>query len=224
MIVLLFGPPGCGKGTQTPRIRELLGVPSIATGAMLREEIQARTRLGRQVETLLQTGQFVGDTPMNRMVLRRLSQPDCREGFLVDGYPRTVPQAKFLDKVIEKQGWPAPLIVHLSVPERVLLERVSGRRQCARCERSYNLFTAPPPGPDRCACGTRLFLREDDRADIVRARLRTYTEQTNPVLDYYRNGHVLTVDGDRDTDYVFAEIREAVEGRMVRVTVRRGRG
>jgi adenylate kinase len=223
LIVLLFGPPGCGKGTQTPRIRELLDVPSIATGAMLREEIQTRSRLGRQVESLLRTGQFVGDTQMNRMVLRRLKQPDCRDGFLLDGYPRTVPQAIFLDRIIEKQGWPTPVIVHLVVPEQVLLERVSGRRQCAQCQRSYNLFTAPPPQPDRCACGNRLFEREDDRAEIVRARLRTYTEQTDPVLTHYRHGHLVTVDGDRDTDLVFAEIRGAIEDRLAPVRSRRSR-
>lgn len=221
MIVLLFGPPGCGKGTQTPRIREFLGVPSIATGAMLRQEIQTGSRLGLQVEALLRSGQFVGDTHMNRMLLRRLNQADCGHGVLLDGYPRTVPQAQFLDRIIARNGWPAPMIVHLEVPERTLLERVSGRRQCARCHTSYNLFTAPPPQPDVCACGTRLFEREDDRAGIVRARLRAYREQTDPVLTHYRHVNVVEVDGDRDTDVVFAEIRGTLEDRMAPVRVRR---
>jgi adenylate kinase len=223
LIVLLFGPPGCGKGTQTPRIREFLGVPSIATGAMLRNEIHAGSRLGKQVKNLLDTGQLVGDTQMNRMVLRRLSQDDCRQGFLLDGYPRTVPQAQFLDKIIEKHGWPPPMIVHLQVPERVLVERISGRRQCAACQRSYNLYFAPPPSPGLCACGTRLFEREDDRADIVQARLRDYQAQTNPVLNHYRHGNLLAVDGDRAEDTVFAEIAGALEERLVGVRVRRAR-
>lgn len=223
MIVLLFGPPGCGKGTQTPRIREFLGVPSIATGAMLRNEIQAGSRLGRQVKSLLDSGQYVGDTQMNRLVLRRVSQDDCRNGFLLDGYPRTVAQAEFLDKIVAKREWPAPMVVHLQVPERVLVERISGRRQCAVCQRSYNLYTAPPPLPGVCACGTRLFEREDDRADVVQARLRTYREQTDPVLRHYRDGNLLSVDGDREEDTVFAEIAGAMEERVMGVRVRRAR-
>jgi adenylate kinase len=223
LIVLLFGPPGCGKGTQTPRIREYLGVPSIATGAMLRNEIQAGSRLGRQVKGLLDSGQYVGDTQMNRLVLRRVSQDDCRNGFLLDGYPRTVTQAVFLDKIVEKRGWPAPLVVHLQVPERVLVERISGRRQCAACQRSYNLYTAPPPVHGVCECGTRLFERQDDRAEVVVSRLRTYREQTDPVLSYYRGGNVLTVDGDRSEESVFAEIAGAMDERLMGVRVRRAR-
>jgi len=222
LIVLLFGPPGCGKGTQTPRIQERLGIPAIATGAMLRDEIRRQTRLGRQVQSLLQAGQFAGDSLMNRMVLKRASQPDCANGFLLDGYPRTVPQAQFLHRLTEKRQWTAPLIVHLCVPERVLVERLSGRRQCSRCQTSYNLFSAPPPQPDRCACGMALWEREDDRADVVVERLKTYTRQTDPVLDYYREGRgqVLDVDGDRHTDTVFAEIQAAVEDRLVPVRSR----
>jgi len=223
LIVLLFGPPGCGKGTQTPRIREFLGVPSIATGAMLRSEIKAGSHLGRQVKNLLDSGQYVGDTQMNRLVLRRVGQDDCRNGFLLDGYPRTVAQAQFLDKIVEKRGWPSPMVVHLQVPEQVLVERLSGRRQCAACQRSYNLYTAPPPLPGKCACGTYLFEREDDQADVVQSRLRTYLEQTGPVLRHYRDGNLLTVDGDRDEETVFGEIAGAMEERLMGVRVRRAR-
>lgn len=223
MIVLLFGPPGCGKGTQTPRIREFLGVPSIATGAMLRNEIQAGSRLGRQVKGLLDSGQYVGDTQMNRMVLRRVSQDDCRNGFLLDGYPRTVTQARFLDKIVEKRGWPPPMIVHLHVPDRVLIERLSGRRQCAICQRSYNLYSAPPPAENTCACGTQLFEREDDRPEVVVSRLCTYLQQTDPVLRHYRDGNVVTIDGDRAEEDVFAEIAGAMEERLMGVRVRRAR-
>ena len=190
---------------------------------MLRNEIQAGSRLGRQVKSLLDAGRYVGDTQMNRMVLRRLSQPDCRNGFLLDGYPRTASQAQFLDKLIEKRGWAPPMIVHLEVPERVLVERLSGRSQCARCQRSYNLYTAPPPQPGMCVCGARLFEREDDRANVVQSRLRTYLEQTDPVLRHYRQGNLLTVDGDREEETVFGEIAGAMEERLMGVRVRRAR-
>jgi adenylate kinase len=215
LVILLFGPPGCGKGTQTPRIRSLLGVPAIATGEMLRSEIRSGTRLGRQVEDVIRAGHFAGDTLMNRLVLRRLLQPDCRAGFLLDGYPRTVEQAGFLQRVVEKLGLPAPLVVHLCVPEQTLVERLSGRRQCAFCQASYNLYTAPPPSADHCACGARLFARDDDAPEIVRERLRVYQLRTNPVLAGYRDR--LTIDGDRDPEEVFGEIREAIEGRLAPV-------
>lgn len=219
LVILLFGPPGCGKGTQTPRIRSLLGIPSIATGDMLRREIRLGTRLGRQVEDLLRAGQFAGDTLMNRLVLRRLLQPDCRGGFLLDGYPRTVPQASFLARVVEKLGLPDPLVVHLRVPEQILLERISGRRQCCFCQASYNVYTAPPPFPGRCACGADLATRDDDRPEIVRERLAVYQRQTNPVLATY--GDCLTVDGDQEPDDVFAQIAAAIEQRLVPVRPRR---
>jgi adenylate kinase len=182
---------------------------------MLRAEIRSGTRLGRKVEDVIRAGHFAGDTLMNRMVLRRLLQPDCGEGFLLDGYPRTVAQADFLNRVVEKLRLPSPLVVHLCVPEQTLVERLSGRRQCAFCQASYNIYTAPPPYEGRCACGANLFAREDDAPEIVRERLRVYQFQTNPVLAAYRDR--LTVDGDRDPEEVFGEIREAIEGRMVPV-------
>jgi adenylate kinase len=193
---------------------------------MLRDEIRRQTRLGKQVTSMIQSGQFAGDSLMNRMVLKRLSLEDCAKGgFLLDGYPRTVPQAQFLHKLIEKRRWPAPLVVHLQVPEQTLVERLSGRRQCSHCQTSYNLYTAPPPKEGRCACGKVLVEREDDRPAVVKERLRAYKLQTDPVLDYYREGRgqVLAIDGDQQPGTVFAEIQAAVEDRMAPVTALRAR-
>jgi adenylate kinase len=217
MIVLLFGPPGCGKGTQSPRIQQWLGIPLIATGDMLREEIRSRTRLGRGIDSVLASGGYVGDSQMNRMLLRRTHQPDCANGFLIDGYPRTVSQAVFLDRLREKHALPAPIVIHLRVAEDMLLMRLSGRRQCTQCKRVHNIYTNPPEREGFCDCGVPLEERNDDRPEVVRARLQLYAEQTGPVLDYYRGENCFTLDGMRHQDEVFGEIQSVLESRLVRV-------
>lgn len=217
MIVLLFGPPGCGKGTQSPRIQQWLDIPLIATGDMLRQEIRSRTHLGRGIESVLSSGGYVGDSQMNRLLLRRSHQTDCANGFLIDGYPRTVPQAIFLDRLLEKRGFAAPIVIHLQVAEDTLLMRLSGRRQCVECKRVHNIYTNPPQREGFCDCGVPLEERNDDRPEVVRARLQLYTEQTSPVLDYYRGENCFTLDGHRHQDEVFGEIQGIIESRMVRV-------
>ncbi len=221
MIVLLFGPPGCGKGTQSPRIQQWLGIPLIATGDMLRQEIRSSTRLGRGIDSVLATGGYVGDSQMNRMLLRRTNQPDCTSGYLVDGYPRTVPQAIFLDRLRGKRGLPTPIVIHLKVDEDMLLTRLSGRRQCGECKRVHNIYTNPPAREGLCDCGVPLEERNDDRPEVVRARLQLYAEQTGPVLDYYRGEDCFTLDGMRHQDQVFGEIQGILESRLVPVRSRR---
>ncbi|MBY0502827.1 MAG: nucleoside monophosphate kinase [Bryobacteraceae bacterium] len=223
MIVLLFGPPGCGKGTQSPRIQDWLNIPLIATGDMLRQEIRARTRLGRGIDEVLATGGYVGDSQMNRLLLRRTSQPDCSSGYLIDGYPRTVAQAIFLERLREKRGLPSPIVIHLRVAEDMLLTRLSGRRQCAECKRVHNIYTNPPRREGLCDCGVPLEERNDDRPEVVRARLQLYAEQTNPVLDYYGSRHCHTLDGMRHPDDVFGEIQSVLEPHLVRVRARHNR-
>jgi len=220
MIVLLFGPPGCGKGTQSPRIQQWLKIPLIATGDMLRQEIRSRTRLGRGIENVMATGGYVGDEQMNRMLLRRTSRADCTQGFLIDGYPRTVNQAIFLERLREKRGLPAPIVIHLQVDEDMLLMRLSGRRQCAECKRVHNIFTNPPRVEGLCDCGVPLEERNDDRPEVVRARLQLYAEQTNPVLDYYGGQNCYTLDGMRHQDDVFGEIQGILESQLVHVRQR----
>lgn len=217
MIVLLFGPPGCGKGTQSPRIQQWLGIPLIATGDMLRQEIRSSTHLGRGISSVLSTGGYVGDSQMNRMLLRRTHQPDCANGYLIDGYPRTVSQAIFLDRLRGKHGLPVPIVIHLKVDEDMLLTRLSGRRQCTQCNRVHNVYTNPPRREGICDCGVPLEIRNDDRPEVVRARLQLYAEQTGPVLDYYDGANCHTLDGMRHQDEVFGEIQSILESRMVPV-------
>ena len=217
MIVLLFGPPGCGKGTQSPRIQEWLNIPLIATGDMLRQEIRSRTHLGRGIESVMASGGYVGDSQMNRLLLRRSHQSDCANGFLIDGYPRTVAQAIFLDRLLEKRGFGAPIVLHLRVDEDMLLMRLSGRRQCSECKRVHNIFTNPPQREGFCDCGVPLEERSDDRPEVVRGRLRLYAEQTGPVLDYFRGPNCFTLDGMRHQDEVFGEIQSILESRLAPV-------
>ena len=129
-MVLLFGPPGSGKGTQSPLISRMLRIPAISTGEMLRAEVEAGTPLGKQAQAILAAGQLVGDEIVNEMLVCRITQEDCKGGFLLDGYPRTLPQAKFLDEKLVELGFPPPVIFHLATPQSVLIERISSRRQC----------------------------------------------------------------------------------------------
>jgi adenylate kinase len=207
VVLLLFGPPGSGKGTQSRLITNWLGIPAISTGDMLRAEIQAGTALGKAARSIMASGGLVGDDLVNKMLSRRVSQPDCTKGFLLDGYPRTVEQAEFFDGLVAEQGWPKPIILHLDVPLDALVGRMSSRRQCPHCGRIYNLLHQPPKMPGVCDDdGTALITRKDDQEDVVRERMRTYDEVTRPVLVYYQDRNYHQIRGDRSPSYIFEEI------------------
>lgn len=217
MVLLLFGPPGSGKGTQSGLITNWLHIPAISTGEMLRREIETGTELGGLAKDVMATGGLVVDGLVNRMLLERISQPDCRAGFLLDGYPRTVKQAEFLDSTLTARGLPAAIVLHLDVPFPLLIERMNARRQCPRCGRTYNLLSNPPRNPGVCDIdGTPLAARADDNESIFRERLRTYGELTRPVLTHYRGRGYHRIDGDRPPKAVFDEIVSILEaeGRM----------
>ena len=208
MVVLLFGPPGSGKGTQARLIAKWLGIPAISTGDMLRAEIQAGTELGQQAQSIMGGGGLVGDDLVNAMLAGRISQPDAKNGFMLDGYPRTVEQAEFLDRLICERGLAKPIILHLDVPPDALIGRLTSRRQCPECGTIYNLLHQPPRKAGLCDNeGCRLVTRKDDQEDVVRERLRTYEAQTRPVLAHYqdRNGYY-QIRGDRSPQYIFEEI------------------
>jgi adenylate kinase len=189
LVILLFGPPGSGKGTQSPYITKLLNIPAISTGEMLRAECDAGTELGKIASEVLAKGQLVSDEIVTGMLVNRLSQPDCKDGFLLDGFPRTVPQAEFLDKWLASNGYPPATVFHLHTPISVLVERISARRQCPVCGRIYNLLFQPPQRPGICDNEahevTKLVRRKDDTPEIVEARLEAYERQTQPVIDHY---------------------------------------
>jgi adenylate kinase len=214
LIILLFGPPGCGKGTQGRLIIEWLGntIPSISTGDMLRAEIAAGTPLGRETQSIIAAGGLVPDDLINAALCSRVQQPDCRRGFMLDGYPRTVEQAQYLDKLLASRNFPAPVVIHLDVPADVLVGRMVSRRQCPQCGRMFNILSQRPKVEGRCDDdGAPLVTRKDDREDVIRERLRTYEEVTRPVLDHYPSDRYFQIAGDRSTPYIFEEITSILE-------------
>jgi adenylate kinase len=180
---------------------------------MLRSEIQAGTELGESVRSIMTSGGLVGDDLVNQMLAHRVSQPDCAHGFLLDGYPRTVDQADYLDKLICERGLPKPIILHLDVPLDALMGRLTSRRQCPVCGTIYNLLHQPPKKPGICDVeGAKLVTRKDDQDDVVRERLRTYEAQTRPVLAHYQDrAGFYQIRGDRSPQYIFEAITGILE-------------
>jgi adenylate kinase len=218
LIILLFGPPGCGKGTQGRLIIEWLkewqgsAIPSISTGDMLRAEIAADTPLGRETQSIMAAGGLVPDDLINAALSSRTEQPDCRRGFMLDGYPRTVEQAVYLDQLLSSRSLPAPVVIHLDVPADVLVGRMVSRRQCSRCGRMFNVLSQRPKVDGHCDDdGAPLATRKDDREDVIRERLRTYEEVTRPVVAHYPSDRYFQISGDRSTSYIFEEITRVLE-------------
>ncbi len=211
MIVLLFGAPGSGKGTQARFISECRKIPAISTGDMLRAECRAGTDLGKTACSVLGSGGLLDDATMNAIVAKRLQQPDCREGYILDGYPRTVPQAIFLTRFLEDHGFAEPVIVHLDVPDRALVARLSSRRYCPRCGRTYNLLAQPPALPGQCDDdGEALVHRSDDDEKVVIERLKAYHQLTEPLIEYYQGPHYHRIDGDCTPAEISARIEAVI--------------
>jgi adenylate kinase len=209
LVILLFGPPGSGKGTQSPLITRTLGIPAISTGEMLRAEVEAGTPLGVEASKILEAGNLVGDDLVNDMLMSRLAKPDTRNGFLLDGYPRTVPQAEFLDKYLAKKGYPKPTVIHLATPTSVLVERLAARRQCPTCGRIYNTLFTPPKRRGHCDVdGTRLVRRNDDIPEVIEQRLNAYNDLTAPVIQHYKNGDYHRVQADRPPAEIVRDIQK----------------
>ena len=214
MNLLLYGAPGSGKGTQANMLRTHFGIPHIATGDMLRAEIQAGTELGRQAQPILAAGQYVSDEIMIGMIRNRLRKPDCERGFIIDGFPRTVPQAEALDVTMDELRKPVDRVIYLKVDVGELLQRLSGRLVCPKCQRTY------PPGTPRCeADGSALVQREDDKAEAVKPRIEIYLQKTVPVLDHYRGGGLVSeIDGRGTIEEISRQVLAAVNGSAKRAT------
>jgi adenylate kinase len=184
-----------------------LGIPAISTGDMLREEIKAGTALGNAAKSIMASGGLVGDDLVNRMLAQRVSSSDSAHGFLLDGYPRTVEQAEYLDGLLAERQFQAPVVLHLDVPMDALVGRLTSRRQCPHCKRIYNLLHQPPRVAGICDDdGTPLVTRKDDSEEVVSERIRTYDEVTRPVLAYYQDRKYHQIRGDRSPSYIFEEI------------------
>jgi len=211
MIILLFGPPGSGKGTQSKMLAERLGVPAISTGDMLRAASRADTELGRMAAHVLASGRLVSDELVDNFVADRIGRLDCARGFLLDGYPRTTAQARSFSTLTLARGLPEPMIARLEVDEKMLIERLSTRLQCPRCQHVYNLNSQRPRITGRCdRDDVELVVREDDCEHPIRQRLRAYREETQPVLEYYKTARIITVDGTAPPEQVTKAIEEAV--------------
>lgn len=218
MILVLMGPPGSGKGTQGSRISEVYGIPRISTGDTLREMAAAGTPLGLEAREYSSKGLLVPDEIVVGLIKERIGAEDCRDGFILDGFPRTVPQAEALDAMLEAVGRKLDLVLNFDVAEEELVRRLSGRRVCSKCGATYHIISMPPRVDGVCdACGGPLVQRADDAPEAVRKRLAEYAQKTAPVLAYYESkGNLMQVDASPDPDTIFGRVRQLVEqGRVV---------
>ena len=215
MNLIVLGPPGAGKGTQAKRIEERFGVVQLSTGDMLRAAVGSGGELGRQAAEVMEAGQLMPDDIMIQIISERIAQPDCANGFILDGFPRTVAQAKALDRMLVDVGLRMDHVIELRVDDEVLVERITGRFHCARCGAGYHDSFQRPKVEGVCdVCGgTEFKRRHDDNEETVRARLAAYHEQTEPILPYYRRAGVLeSVDGMAEIDEVTRQIMRVIDG------------
>ncbi|MGH7352401.1 MAG: adenylate kinase [Candidatus Methylomirabilales bacterium] len=214
MQAILLGPPGAGKGTQAKMLTERYGVPQVSTGDILRAAVAAGTPLGKEAKTYMDRGALVPDEVVIGIVRDRLGEPDCRKGYLLDGFPRTVAQAEALTRMLKKLGAPLPRVVSLEVGEEELVRRLSGRRTCQACGEPFHVEFHAPRVEGICdKCGGRLIQREDDKEETIRHRLQVYRKQTEPLIGYYQNqGLLKTVNGLGEAGEVLARVSRALEG------------
>ncbi len=208
MKIVMLGAPGAGKGTQAKRIAEKHGIPHVSTGDIFRANIKNGTDLGKEAKKYMDEGKLVPDELTVRILLDRVAQADCKDGYVLDGFPRTIPQAEVLDKELTKLGEKIDFAVNVDVPDENIVNRMGGRRACLKCGATYHITNLPPKTEGICdACGSELVLRDDDKPETVEKRLSVYHEQTQPLIDFYEKQDVLkTVDGTMDADKVFDAI------------------
>lgn len=208
MKLIMLGAPGAGKGTQAKKIAAKYQIPHISTGDIFRANIKAGTELGMKAKSYMDQGQLVPDEVTIGMLLDRISQDDCQNGYVLDGFPRTIPQAESLTAALKERGEKMDYAVNVDVPDANIVERMSGRRACLGCGATYHIVYNAPKTEGICdACGEKLVLRDDDKPETVQKRLSVYHEQTQPLIDYYKQEGILAeVDGTQDMEKVFRDI------------------
>jgi adenylate kinase len=212
MNIILLGPPGAGKGTQAKKISEYYSLPHISTGDILRENINNNTSLGLKAKSYMSRGELVPDELLITIIKDRLSKNDCSGGFLLDGYPRTIPQADALQMILTEAGKKVDVVLNISVDDEELIKRLSGRRMC-KCGASYHIIFNRPEKEDICnACKGKLYQRDDDKPEAIRNRLTVYKKQTQPLIDYYNRKKILrTIDGSKEISQIFEDIKNVLE-------------
>jgi len=213
MRIVLLGSPGSGKGTQASRIEKMYGIPHISTGDIFRDNISRNTAIGIEAKKYIDKGLLVPDDLTLNIIENRFLEDDCKEGFLLDGFPRTLVQAEALDKELERIDKELNAVVNLEVSDETITERMTNRRVCSKCGESYNLCFYRPVLDEICdKCGGKLYTREDDKLETVANRLKVYKNQTLPLIDYYKKKSILVaINGDEPVDKVFAAIIAALE-------------
>ena len=208
MKIIMLGAPGAGKGTQEKKIAEKYQIPHISTGDIFRANIKGGTELGMKAKTFMDQGMLVPDEITIGMLMDRIGQEDCINGYVLDGFPRTIPQAESLTKALAERGEKVDYAINVDVPDENIINRMSGRRACLGCGATYHITFNPPVKEGICdTCGQELVLRDDDKPETVKKRLDVYHQQTQPLIDYYKNEGILAeVDGTKDMEEVFQDI------------------
>jgi len=214
MRLILLGGPGVGKGTQAQRLAAKYNTPHIATGDILRQAVKDGTDIGLKAKSYMDKGLLVPDEVVIGIIEGRLAQPDAKAGYILDGFPRTVPQAKALDELTARLNMVPDAVVNITASTEMVVRRLAGRRTCRDCQAVYHVVNIPPKEAGVCdRCGGELYQRDDDQEETIRKRIQVYLEQTAPLLDYYKkSGQLTEVSGDLDIEVVFASICDAVTG------------
>ena len=213
MNIIMLGAPGAGKGTQAKMIAKEYGIPHISTGDIFRANIKEGTDLGKEAKTYMDAGQLVPDELTVKILLDRVAKDDCKEGYVLDGFPRTIPQAEVLDEALTKLGDKIDFAIDVDVPDENIVRRMGGRRACVTCGATYHIEHVPPKKEGICdTCGSELILRDDDKPETVSNRLKVYHDQTQPLIDFYtKKGVLKSVDGTIDMMDVFASIKAILD-------------
>ncbi len=208
MKIIMLGAPGAGKGTQAKMIAERYGIPHVSTGDIFRANIKNNTELGQKAKAYMDKGELVPDELTVSILLDRVAQDDCAGGYVLDGFPRTIPQAEILDQELTKLGETIDVAINVDVPDENIVRRMSGRRACINCGATYHVEHVPPKKEGICdVCGSELILRDDDKPETVQNRLKVYHDQTQPLIEYYsKKGVIRDVDGTKDMKDVFDDI------------------
>lgn len=208
MKIIMLGAPGAGKGTQAKKIAAEYKIPHISTGDIFRANIKNNTELGQKAKAYMDKGELVPDELTLDLIMDRFKQPDCENGYVLDGFPRTIPQAESLTKALSERGEAVDYAVNVDVPDENIINRMSGRRACLNCGATYHIVYNPSKKEGICdTCGQQLVLRDDDKPETVKKRLSVYHDQTQPLIDYYKNEGILAeVDGTKDMEEVFQDI------------------